>query len=306
MNRRTKNGSSTGAGWPGLILGTLLAVLVTGCPANHRYSPEAIGAAKVVVKGSNTFGDEVAPPLIVAFNKDYPEVRIEVSSKDSASGFAALLAGECDIAAATRVASEDELRLAKTRGIEFDTAFLCSYGVAVVVHPTNSVRNLSSSQVRDVFTGIAQNWKSVGGADAPVRIHIRGPGSATHAAFREMALEDRAYAASATTHDSYAAIVEAVRQDSNAVGFVSMSLAEHSGLKAVLIDHHPASVLSVSLRQYPYGRGMWLNTDKARHSPAALAFIRFAQSPRGQEIIAKTGFARRFEEKLWRRTEVWD
>lgn len=306
MNRRTKHGGSASAKLPDMILGTLLAVLVTGCPANHRYSPEVIGAAKVVVKGSNTFGDEVAPPLIAAFNKEYPEVKIEVSSKDSASGFAALLAGECDIAAATRLASEDELHLAKSRGIEFDTAFLCSYGVAVVVHPANPVRNLSGSQVRDVFAGIAQNWEDVGGPEVPVRIHIRGPGSATHAAFREMALEHRSYAASATMHDSYAAIVEAVRQDSNAVGFVSMSLAEHSGLKALSINHRSPSVLSVNEGQYPYARGMRLCTNKARQSPAATAFIRFAQSPSGQKVIADTGFVRRFEERLWIRADGLD
>jgi phosphate transport system substrate-binding protein len=283
-----------------------VGVLLLGCPADNRFRPEAIGAGTVTIKGSNTFGDEVAPSLIAAFGKEYPAVKIEVTSKDSASGFVALLAGECDIAAATRLATEEELHLAKARGIELESAFVCYYGVALVVNPANPILNLSGNQVRDVFAGIAQNWTEVGGLDAPVRIHIRGPGSATHAAFRHMALDDRAYAASATMHDSYADIVEAVRKDRDAVGFASMSLAEHSGLKALLINHYPASVLGVNEGQYPYARGMRLYTDKARQSPAAMAFIRFVQSPRGQAVIGETGFVRRFEEKLWIRAKIWD
>src|ERR1041384_3796099 len=88
-------------------------------------------AEKVVIKGSNTFGEELAPRLIEEYRKDHLGATFDLESKGSATGFAALLAGECDIAAASRPANEDELRLGRSRGIRIETHMIGFYGVAV-------------------------------------------------------------------------------------------------------------------------------------------------------------------------------
>ena len=65
-----------------VLLGLLGLMLCMG--------PEAF-AQKIIIKGSNTFGEELGPRLIRAYRQVHPGVAIELEAKGSASGFAALL-----------------------------------------------------------------------------------------------------------------------------------------------------------------------------------------------------------------------
>ena len=163
-------------------LSILMLVAVVGC------SPEKPVTGKIVIKGSNTFGEELGPRLIEEFRKHQPDVAVEIESKGSGSGFAALLAGECDMAASSRLISEDEQRLAKAHGLTLNDNVIGSYGVAVVVNKDNPVTGLSHEQVRDIFTGAITNWKQVGGPDAGIDIFIRDPVSGTYLGFQELAM----------------------------------------------------------------------------------------------------------------------
>ena len=95
-------------------LGLAAIALLFGCSAEHEAPPNTL-TGKVVIKGSNTLGEELAPALIAEYKKQQPGVAIALESKGSASGFAALLAGQCNIAAASRLASTNELQEAKSR-----------------------------------------------------------------------------------------------------------------------------------------------------------------------------------------------
>ena len=80
----------------------LLGLLVAGCPGSKPAS-EAGSGTKVLIRGSNTFGEELAPRLIAEYKKDHPKVAIDLETKGSGSGFWGLIAGVCDIAASSRL-----------------------------------------------------------------------------------------------------------------------------------------------------------------------------------------------------------
>src|SRR6266498_1173858 len=74
----------------------LLGLVVAGCPA--RKEPPEVPAArrsegKVIIKGSNTIGEELAPRLIAEYKQQQPKVAVELESKGTASGLTALMAG---------------------------------------------------------------------------------------------------------------------------------------------------------------------------------------------------------------------
>ena len=78
----------------------LLGLLAAGCPAG-KTPPEGTSGAKVLIRGSNTFGEELAPRLIAEYKKDHATAAFEVESKATVYGIAALLGGKCDIAGAS-------------------------------------------------------------------------------------------------------------------------------------------------------------------------------------------------------------
>jgi phosphate transport system substrate-binding protein len=271
-----------------IVFGGLLGLIGFGSPAL---------AEKIVIKGSNTFGEELAPMLIREYQRRNPNVEFDLESKGTGSGFAALLAGECDIAAASRIANEDELRMARSRGVRLNSYIIGYYGVAVIVNDANPVRGLSHAQVRDIFTGAITNWKELGWRDAPIQTYIRDPVSGTYLGFQELAMDRQPYVKTAKLLSSYAGIADAVKADRHGIGYVGMHLAEHPGVHALAINGVIPSVISVNEGLYPYARQLRLYTDSGRESAAARAFIRYVQSRRGQELLSAIGFVRRFERR---------
>src|SRR5205085_8207773 len=108
-------------------------------------------AQKIIIKGSNTVGEELAPRLIAEYKKDHPKVAIDLETRGTGSGFYGLFAGACDIATASRGMVTNEEAQAKSRGIQLNDATIGSYAVAVIVHGSNPVANLTREQVRDIF-----------------------------------------------------------------------------------------------------------------------------------------------------------
>ncbi|MEK7707212.1 MAG: PstS family phosphate ABC transporter substrate-binding protein [Verrucomicrobiota bacterium] len=263
----------------------LLGVVAAGCFAGK--------ADKVIIRGSNTIGEELSPRLIAEYKKEHPTVAFDLEFKGSTYGFGALMVGRCDIAAASRTVSTNELDMARSRGVAFNEYIIGEYSVAVVVNAGNLVANLTADQVRDIFTGAIQNWKDLGGPEAPIRLHIRDPISGTYLGFQELAMEKRPYALGVTTHTNYIEIIQAVGSDPQGIGYSSIDLAKSAGVKAVSIGGVVPDAAAVNKGQYPYGRVLRLYTDKARESRAATEYIQFVLSGRGQKILAEMGFVPR-------------
>src|SRR2546423_10284869 len=153
---------------------TIAAVLLL-IPACGKKSADT----RIVIKGSNTVGEELAPRLIAEYRKDHPKITFDLETRGTGSGFYGLFAGACDIATASRGLLTNEQAQAKSRNIQLNDAVIGSYAVAVVVNAANSLTNLSSSQVRDIFTGAVKNWQELSGPDAPIHLYIRDPISGT-------------------------------------------------------------------------------------------------------------------------------
>ena len=270
--------------------GLLVCLAVGGCSEKQTPAPTSGGkSSKVVIKGSNTIGEELGPRLIAEYKKEHPEAAFELESKGTGSGFWALVGAQCDLAAASRIPNADELKQAKERNVQFDEHPIGSYSVAVIVNSANTLSNLSREQVRDLFTGAVQNWKDVGGADALVHLNIRNPVSGTYLGFQELAMENKPYAPATNALTSYAAIVDAVAQDPNALGYVSFDLIQKPGIKAVSIAGVPPTAASVNDGKYPYARMLRFYTSKGKEASPAIDFVKFVQSPRGKEIVGQMG-----------------
>ncbi len=265
----------------------LLAVglLLSGCSEGDGKAGKVL-----VIRGSNTIGEELAPRLIAEFKKENPKVDFDTEFKGTSYGLGALMVGKCDIAAASREVTANELALSPDLKMEFKDYVIGYYSVAVVVNPGNPVTNLTQAQVRDIFTGTIQNWKDVGGADAPIHLYIRNPVSGTYLGFQELAMEKKPYGLQPKALMSYGEIVKEVAKDAGGIGYASIDPAQQAGAKAVAIDGITPAAATVNQSKYPYSRVLRLYTNKAVETPDAGKFTQFVQSPRGQAILSEMGY----------------
>jgi len=269
----------------------LIGLMVAGCPGNKPAS-EVVSSGKVIIRGSNTVGEELAPQLIAEYRKNHPTITFDLESKGTGYGFGALMGGFCDIAGASRLPFKEELEMAQYRNVEYIDHVIGAYSVAVVVNAANPVSNLTRGQVRDIFTGVIQNWKAVGGPDAPVHLFIRDPVSGTYLGFRELAMGNKPYAETTNLFlfTNYDGIVGAVANDTNGIGYSSIELENKAGVKPVSIGGIKPNAVDVNKGAYPYARVLRLYTRKGRETPETLDFIQFVLSPRGQAVLTRTGY----------------
>lgn len=271
----------------------MISVLCT-LGVSVAYSEEST----ITIKGSNTFGEELGPRLFEVFRQDHPEVRFELTTEGTGGGMLALLSGECDLAAASRVASEDEIRMARARDIRLRSHFIGSYGVSVIVNEANPLRGLSMTQIRDIFTGDITNWSEVDGPDADINVYIRDPVSGTYLGFQELAMEYKPYVETAEQFLSYPKITEAVKADPHGIGYTGMTLVPEEGVRALLVNGIPGNVMSVNERMYPYARGLRLYSLRGEETPEIWSFIRFVRGREGQRVLHENGFVPRAMQRM--------
>jgi phosphate transport system substrate-binding protein len=245
-----------------------------------------------VLRGSNTIGEELGPRLIAEYKKDHPEALFDLEFKGTSYGIGNLMGGLCDIACASKAVVPAQQAIAQERGVEFKEYVLGSYAVAIVVNAANPLSNLTSNQVLALCTGQVTNWNAVGGPDAPVRLFVRDPISGTHIGFKELAMANREYAPGAKLLTNYLAIIEAVANEPNGIGYCGVGMVNRTDVKTVSIDGAVPSAAAVTQQKYPYARVLRFYTDARKERPEAKRFIDFALSSRGQEILAQLGYAK--------------
>lgn len=106
----------------------------------------------ISVAGSSSV-TPVMEKLAEGYQKLNPNVNIEVQQSDSTTGITSAQEGACDIGMASRELSEDETGVV-AKAIALD-------GIAVVVNNSNSLSDLTSDQVKQIFTGEITDWSEV-------------------------------------------------------------------------------------------------------------------------------------------------
>src|SRR4030043_2458855 len=142
-----------------LLLVTLILVplFLIGCKKKTEEEKLVI-----TVKGSDTMVN-LSQKWAEEYMKKYPNVSIQVTGGGSGTGIAALLNGTTDLANASREMEQKELELAaeqEIKPIQYDVAL---DGIAIIIHPSNNIDNLTIAQLGDIFTGKITNWKQIGG-----------------------------------------------------------------------------------------------------------------------------------------------
>ena len=246
----------------------LIGLAIAGCSGGKTE--------KLVIRGSNTIGEELAPQFIKAFRKDHPTIKFDTEFKGTGYGLGALSSGNCDIAAASRTVTTNEMDLLRESAMGLNDYVIGAYSVAVIVKADNPVANLTPEQVRNIFTGAINNWSEVGGPDAPIRRYIRNPVSGTYLGFQELAMANKPYAHMEKAFINYEQLVRAVAQDANGIGYANLALANQAGVKSVAIGGVEPTAGNVNQGKYPYARVLRFYTNKANEAPEARDFIQFA------------------------------
>jgi len=269
---------------PLFVVALVIALAAVGCSqpstaptSSPTSTPELSG--EITIAGSTTV-QPVSEMLAEAFKVMHPKVNIVVQGGGSSVGVKSASEGTVNIGAASREVKENE------KGLGLNEFVIARDGIAIVVHPSQTVKGLTRIQVRDIFAGKITNWSEVGGANKSIHIVAREEGSGTRSAFEEMVMsEDALIAKEAILQPSNGAIRTTVAGDPDSIGFLSFGYLD-SSVKAVDINGIGATVENAKSGTYPIVRPL-LYLTKSQPSGLVKAYIDFVLSPEGQEIVSK-------------------
>lgn len=117
------------------------------------YTPSGL-KGKVVVAGSSSV-TPVMEKLKEAYAVVNPDVEIEVQQSDSTTGMTSAIEGVCDIGMASRDLKDSELESGLTATV------IAMDGIAVIVNNDSPVAELTSENVKAIFTGEITDWADV-------------------------------------------------------------------------------------------------------------------------------------------------
>ena len=111
-------------------------------------------SGKVVVAGSSSV-TPVMEKLKEAYIAINPDVTVEVQMSDSSTGVTSAIDGTCDLGMASRELKESEIEKgAASTAIALD-------GIAVIVNNDAAVSDLTTEQVKNIYTGIVTDWSEL-------------------------------------------------------------------------------------------------------------------------------------------------
>ena len=108
----------------------------------------------ITVAGSSSVAP-VMEKLKEAYAAVNPGATIEVQQNDSSSGISAAANGTCDIGMSSRELKDSE----KSQGLT--PLRIAMDGIAVIVNKANTVEDLTSDQIKSIFTGETTDWANL-------------------------------------------------------------------------------------------------------------------------------------------------
>ncbi|KAA0943807.1 MULTISPECIES: phosphate ABC transporter substrate-binding/OmpA family protein [unclassified Pseudomonas] len=275
------------------------------------------------IQGSNTIGAALGPALvkglmeqqglqdvhsepndkaneqrIVGKTRQGHRVTVEIAAHGSSTGFTALKNASADLAASSRPIKDRELVDLEPLGdLKSSNAeqVIAIDGLAIILHPHNPLNTLNTEQLAQVFSGEVSTWEALGGVGGAIHLYARDDQSGTFDTFKELVLSRRGKILDGTAKrfESSEQLSDTVSHDPQGIGFIGLPYVRQA--KAVAIsdgESHPMLPLSslIATEDYPLSRRLFFYLPPGKQNPWAEALVNFAQSAKGQAIVAANGF----------------
>lgn len=276
------------------LFASAAALLAVACGGSERPAGDRAGRGgdkPLTIKGSDTMVI-LGQRLAEEYMKAKPGTVVQVNGGGSGTGIAALINGTVDLAQASRPMKDDErASVAKNRGSEVVEQAVALDALAVFVHGTNPVKQLTIEQVRDIYQGKVKNWSEIGGSNAPIVLYGRESSSGTYDYFREHVLDKGDFAPAVQTLQGTAAIINAVGRDVNGIGYGGIAYAKD--VRAVAIAAGGAAVepneATVADGTYPLSRKLFFYYQ-ANAPQRVTDFVQWSLTPEAQALVSRVGY----------------
>lgn len=260
----------------------------TSSTASSETSTEASSADASSLSGTislagSTSMEKLCEAMSESFMEAYPNITVTVEYTGSGAGIESLLAGSVDIGDSSRALKDEEKSSGAVENI------VAIDGIAVIADKDNTVENLTSDDLKAIYTGQITNWSELGGKDEAIVVIGRENGSGTRGAFEELlGIEDEC--AYAQELDSTGGVLAKVASTPGAIGYVSLDVVDDS-VSALSLDGVSATEENIVAGDYLLSRPFVMATkgEISEQNELVQTWFDYVESAEGQSVVTAMG-----------------
>ena len=274
-----------------LIIAVIAITLAgSGCTDNKdtdtsQNTDTPTDSMKLQITGSTTVLP-IAEECARIFMENNPGSQVYVSGGGSSHGIKSVAEDVIDIGDASRDLKDSE----KEQYTDLVTHAIAKDGVAIIVHPSNPINDLTITQLQGIYTGEITNWKDIGGKDIEIMVVSREGGSGTRDCFEQAVLKpiEKDVTKYAIIQDSNGKVRTTIAGSEQGIGFISLGYV-NSDVKAVKLDGTEPTIENIRSNDYAISRTLWMIT-KGNPDGNEQAFLDFVLSDQGQNIVSEVHY----------------
>lgn len=247
-------------------------------------------------------------PLVKAFMKNFTKTEIDTTKLEytkTHSAYVKLINDEVDLIVVTEP-SEDELNLARKKGVELEVIPVVREGFVFYVNSKNKVENLTTEQIQKIYTGEITNWKELGVQDEKIIPYQRPVNSGSQTGMQSLVMKDKKLMEApkenlAETMSDIINLVSMYKNGQNAIGysyyyyattmFQTIDKEVASNIKLLGIDGVKPNNETIQKSTYPFTTSYYIVINKADDKNSKSRILaNHMLSARGQKVAEETGY----------------
>jgi phosphate transport system substrate-binding protein len=243
---------------------------------------------KIVIKGSTTVLP-ITMKAVEAYKKLRPQINISVEGSGSGNGIKSLLEGTTDIANSSREIKKEEIEKGAASGKKIKEITVAHDMLVPIVHPSNSVKNLTKDQLKAIYDGTIKNWKEVGGSDEKIVVVSRETSSGTYEYWNEAIMKSGDVRKDSLVQASNGAVVNVIANNKKAIGYIGYGYVTKS-IKVLQVNSIEATIANGKSKKYPISRELYMYVDENKYNQQTKDFVSYLLGPQGQKIVVDAGY----------------
>lgn len=246
-----------------------------------------------------------------AFEKEYPNVKVQVQAAGSSTAPPALTEGVANFGPMSRKMKDKEVEAFETRfGYKPVGVRVAIDALAIYVHKDNPIQSLTIPQIDAIFSstrrcgyledirtwgdlGLEGSWKT-----RPIQLYGRNSVSGTYGYFKQIGMCSGDFKNTVNEQPGSASVVQSVTASLNGIGYSGVGYRT-SSVRAVPVaeveEDDPVEVTSETAADgsYPLTRYLYVYVNKKPDTPLPpmeREFLKLVLSQTGQEVVEKDGY----------------